>query len=55
MSVVERAVDFEYEEAISSDAQSAAEVLKRANTGRKKKAAYFASVEGEEDVVEYGS
>ena len=41
-------------EARSSSAESAAVVLKRANTGRRENAAYVACVEEEQDGVEYG-
>ena len=54
MFVVERAVDFEDEEARSSGAESAAVVLKRANTARKENAAHVAHVEEKEDIAEYG-
>ena len=54
LCVVERAVDFEDEEARSSGAESTAVVLKRANAGRKENAAYVACVEEEQDGVEYG-
>ena len=56
LEVGERAVELEEEEAEarSSGAESAAVVLKRANTGRKENAAYVACVEEEQDGVEYG-
>ena len=54
LTVVERAVDFEGEEARNSGAESTAVVLKRSSTGRKENTAYVAYVEEEEDVVEYG-
>jgi hypothetical protein len=41
-------------EARSSSAESAAVVLKRANTGRRENAAHVACVEEEQDGVEYG-